>query len=141
MANPFEYVSTNQLKIGGVELYFDDGNTDALFRNKNRDDAYYMAKSRGYLQTYEFINATFPGATGTGLNILELGIFSGGSTVFFDCLSQETPVFCGSFPSSDIPASRIYCGFPAEPSGTRLPLVTRELDLDWEKEFPCAALP
>ena len=64
-----------------------------------------------------------------------------GSTVFFDCLSEETPVFCGSFPSSDIPASRIYCGFLAEPSGTRLPLVTRELDLDWEKEFPCAALP
>jgi hypothetical protein len=94
MANPFEYVSTNQLKIGGVELYFDDGNTDALFRNKNRDDAYYMAKSRGYLQTYEFINATFPGATGTGLNILELGIFSGGSTVFFDKLYNPKKLVC-----------------------------------------------
>jgi len=92
MPQPFTYVSDNAIDVGGVTILIDDGKTDALFRGKNRDDAYFMAKSRWYLDSYEFLHRTF--RIPAHPNILELGIYKGGSAVFLDRVYSPKKLVC-----------------------------------------------
>lgn len=101
---PYELLSPGELEIDGVRIFLDYADNDSKFRQSNRDDAFYMAKNASYLESYGELNRT-PSFTGlTNPNILELGIFTGGSAVFFYKSYQPRKLVCLDFMPTPAPA-------------------------------------
>ena len=105
---PYTLLSPGMLEIDGVRIFLDHADNDSKFRNNSRDDAFYMAKNASYLDSYEELNST-PSFTGlSNANILELGIFTGGSAVFFYKLYQPRTLVCVDFMPKPAPALETF---------------------------------
>lgn len=101
---PYTLLSSGELEIDGIRIFLDHADNDTKFRNSSRDDALYMAKNAAYLESYSELNRT-PSFTGlNNANILELGIFTGGSAVFFYKLYQPQNLVCVDYMPKPAPA-------------------------------------
>lgn len=87
------YLTDDLVKVGSENIYIDGPKTESQISNyeKYRDatDVFYMAKSRGYLDSYAEISRDRRFA-----NILEIGFFRGGSSVFLNEYFRPERLVC-----------------------------------------------
>lgn len=93
----YTIISPGEIEIGSIRIFLDHGDNDSKFRNKRRSDAYYMAKPLGYLHSYDELCAATGLDARRDLNLLEIGIFEGGSAVFFDRYFPVAKMTCIDF--------------------------------------------
>ncbi len=71
-----EYISDEEMIVDGVSIFIDGPGCYSKYND--REDLFFMAKSKGFIDSY--LDIFYGKRVST---ILEIGIFKGGSTVFF----------------------------------------------------------
>jgi len=88
MADP-TFLSDDRIRFGDFEIFLLTGNNAQ--QHLVNDDIFYMAKSRPYIDEYRRIRDKL---TGQARNVLEVGIFRGGSAPFLHRFFDAGRVVC-----------------------------------------------
>ncbi len=105
MADP-TYLDSDTVRFGDLEIKLMNGrDSEAL---SQRDDIYYMMKSLPYIDAYKQVREALGPSevTGKAGNILEVGVFRGGSAPFLHRFFDAERVACVDILKDSVPLTR-----------------------------------